>query len=434
MTEIDVWGAFGGGAALGERYGRQSRNARAYRQGAANATGDAAIQGGIGAMAAESGRVGDAASLYEAQGMQQRNRRFENEELQHRYDRMEQIAPWARKIVTAATRMPPEQARAFLSRPEVRQRFADWGFEESQIDAGVEALSSPDQHAREAFAAELESAFSQHQSPEFGVTNERTGEIGAINQEDGSYVRGAGNAPPAEPQWRIDGTTPYRVTPGGVVERGQGTIPHVQRTGGAGGRAPSGYRFTEGGDLEPIPGGPRAGTQVDPQEAISELGRMQDNITEARNAGWGEHGALGAVYGVLPGTRSYNLRNSVLPSLRANLAFDALIRLKAAGGTLGAISDAELQLLQSKIAALDPNAGEKEFERQLAVVEQQIESSIRRIQAAAQGAGAMDARPAPVDPPRTRTGGGAMTPAQRAARIAQLERDIAAARRTAPSQ
>lgn len=160
--------------------------------------------------------------------------------------------------------------------------------------------------------------------------------------------------------------------------------------------APSGYRWSaDGQSLEAIPGGPRAGAgRADPQEAISELGRMSANVAQARNMGWGEHGLIGAVMGFVPGTRSYSLRNSVLPSLRANLAFDALIRLKSAGGTLGAISDAELQLLQSKIAALEASADEQEFERQLAVVDQQIQSSMRRIQEAMASGGP----PIPDDP------------------------------------
>lgn len=51
-------------------------------------------------------------------------------------------------------------------------------------------------------------------------------------------------------------------------------------TGGGGGRAPSGYRFTPSGELEAIPGGPAAAPAVKPMTALQQQKANKERVTE----------------------------------------------------------------------------------------------------------------------------------------------------------
>jgi len=74
-------------------------------------------------------------------------------------------------------------------------------------------------------------------------------------------------------------------------------------------------------------------------------------------------GIPGAVTQIVPGSPSYNLRRS-LDTIKANIGFDKLQQMRDAsptGGALGQVSEREINFLQSTIAALDPNMGDKEL-------------------------------------------------------------------------
>lgn len=74
-------------------------------------------------------------------------------------------------------------------------------------------------------------------------------------------------------------------------------------------------------------------------------------------------GIPGAVTADIPGSPALKLRKTVA-TVQANLGFDKLQQMRDAsptGGALGAVSERELDLLQSTIANLDPNAGEEQL-------------------------------------------------------------------------
>ena len=71
-------------------------------------------------------------------------------------------------------------------------------------------------------------------------------------------------------------------------------------------------------------------------------------------------GITGWATGWLPNTPGYRLKGYIKP-IKAALAFDELKKMREAsktGGALGSVSERELSLLESRVAALDPNMGE----------------------------------------------------------------------------
>jgi len=83
----------------------------------------------------------------------------------------------------------------------------------------------------------------------------------------------------------------------------------------------------------------------------------------------------GASLSSIPGTESRLLKNQ-LNTLKAHSAFSTLTDLKQGGGTLGAISGAELVLLESKLGALDQGGEASELIR---VVDQIVGSNLSSI-------------------------------------------------------
>lgn len=273
---MDVFDAADEGLAWGEREGGRIRDARAYRTGGLDAVADAA------------GRTGDLTRYGAVREEQRTARRFDDERTQAAYERMETIAPWVRNIIRGTRDLDPERRRAALSQPQYVQRFLDFGFSQEQVNQGIEGLSNPDAAIRQQVEQELETAFTQHQNPEFRITDPATGAIGAIDQQAGRYIEGAGRAPPQQPEWQAGHDRAYRIMPDGRTELG-GAIPHAPRGGaggGGGGRAPSGYRFTEDGELEPIPGGPHAPGVADRQtrDRVRGLRELESALMQYSNA------------------------------------------------------------------------------------------------------------------------------------------------------
>lgn len=78
---------------------------------------------------------------------------------------------------------------------------------------------------------------------------------------------------------------------------------------------------------------------------------------------------------ILPLPTDAKQMESYVKTLKANLAFDRLQKMRndsKTGGALGQVSNIELDLLQSSVAALDP--GSKNFKEQLATVRRQYEN------------------------------------------------------------
>ena len=82
-------------------------------------------------------------------------------------------------------------------------------------------------------------------------------------------------------------------------------------------------------------------------------------------------GMVGAAMEDIPGTKSHDV-SKLVDSLKANIGFDALNRMRAnspTGGALGSVSERELGFLQSTIASLEQSQGEEQFLENLALVQ-----------------------------------------------------------------
>lgn len=123
-------------------------------------------------------------------------------------------------------------------------------------------------------------------------------------------------------------------------------------------RPPSGYRYTNDGDLEAIPGGPK---DMGPRnKAVAETANIKakivmDKVDEAlKETGFFSTGLTGSVLGMVPGTGAYNLE-ATLDTIKANIGFNELQAMRQAsptGGALGSIAVRELDMLQAVLASL----------------------------------------------------------------------------------
>jgi len=224
----DVWGSFNQGYGIGSEMGATDRNARAYRDGGLTVVADAA------------GRTGDLPTMMAT-------RRFQDDQTQAAYQRMETIAPWALNVVRATRSMDPARARAFLQQNS--QRFLDFGFSPEQLQAGIDGLTSEDPATRDQWQQQLGTAFSQHRDPNWQIMDYATGEIGGVDPNTGDYVQG-GNAPAnAGQEWRA--MTPEELQQAGApagtmadinVRTGERRVrrnPPAGHAGAANGSAPS---------------------------------------------------------------------------------------------------------------------------------------------------------------------------------------------------
>ena len=133
------------------------------------------------------------------------------------------------------------------------------------------------------------------------------------------------------------------------------------------GTIPAGYQLVKGADgsvsMAPVPGGPAA-LKADEAKAAREgaetrkaaqAGLVVDDIGRAikavENSPNMVSGIGGAIFSALPGSPAYDL-GEMLNGLKGNLAFDKLTALKKEAGGVGAISDAEMGLLQNAYGAL----------------------------------------------------------------------------------
>ena len=88
-------------------------------------------------------------------------------------------------------------------------------------------------------------------------------------------------------------------------------------------------------------------------------------------------GPIGMIAAMAPWSDAAALRNMGV-TLESNLAFSTLVELKAQGGTLGAVSEAELNLLKAEIAKFNADMKPEDVVRQLETVDKEYRRIIRR--------------------------------------------------------
>lgn len=132
----------------------------------------------------------------------------------------------------------------------------------------------------------------------------------------------------------------------------------------------------------PAPGTPEAIAQNDAAiaNATQILGTVNDAINQVSFA---SSGFLGAQSRNVGGTPAYNLERTI-NTIKANLAFEELAKMRAAsktGGALGSITERELDLLGATVANLDVGQSEAQLRANL----EDIRTRYENIQAALQG-------------------------------------------------
>lgn len=236
----DVWGAVARGRELGEADGQRIRDRR---------YGRVYNQGGYGAVEKEAASSGDWQGADVAATMGERQRRFSDEGTIRAYRRMQEIAPWARNVLRAARGMDPQRRAAFLARPDVRQRFLDFGFSEEQLTAGIQMVLNPDEAAADQAFQELESAFTQHENPEWSLQ-----QVGGSYQalaidpssgdiREGGRIEGAPRVRPITPEERAQLGIPDNVA--AQVNEATGEVDVIHRP--PQGRAGSGGYYPDDG-------------------------------------------------------------------------------------------------------------------------------------------------------------------------------------------
>ena len=105
------------------------------------------------------------------------------------------------------------------------------------------------------------------------------------------------------------------------------------------------------------------------------LETVEDLLNTVRNTE-GTTGFWGSIFGMVPFTAAGELRIDV-QTLRSNMALDALQALKASGATLGAVSNAELDLLESDIAKLNLNQSKEAVLKDLSKIKGRYQKTIR---------------------------------------------------------
>lgn len=102
---------------------------------------------------------------------------------------------------------------------------------------------------------------------------------------------------------------------------------------------------------------------------------MTDTVNEIKSFISGLNAVYGASLKDIPGTEAKKLKG-LLDTMKANSAFGSLLDLKASGGTLGAISTAELELLAAKLGSIDQKG---EIPEMLRVLDQILDQNLGSI-------------------------------------------------------
>jgi len=143
------------------------------------------------------------------------------------------------------------------------------------------------------------------------------------------------------------------------------------------GTIPAGFRKNpETGSLEMIPGGPPDIARLDRIEQVSRNSLSARTKTRSVLSLLGEAeinadawttGVPGAIVGLVPGTRSFNLQET-LDAIKANLSFDKLQEMRdmsPTGGALGQVSERELAQLERTVGSLNQKQDQKQLLKNL---------------------------------------------------------------------
>jgi hypothetical protein len=141
-------------------------------------------------------------------------------------------------------------------------------------------------------------------------------------------------------------------------------------------KSPAGYRYTDTGDLEAIPGGPvevkRSSMQAKEGKLLTNTESNFDRMikeAEAIRDDKALDGAVGMVRiaGATPGTSAYKVKARI-NTLKSKTGFSVLQDMRAnspTGGALGQVSDRENQMLQENISSLDTGQSVEDFKASL---------------------------------------------------------------------
>lgn len=201
--------------------------------------------------------------------------------------------------------------------------------------------------------------------------------------------------PPDPVEYEIDAQgRPYTIQ-GGRVVFGEGRVA-VPQTGGTNRAPPAGYRWTPGGDLEAIPGGPadlranesgrrQAGALRDSENNLSNvLGAIDEALPQVSESTTGVWSRRAGQWGLNQG--NVDLENALDP-VRANLGFEALQEMRRnseTGGALGQVAVRELELLQRTVRSLETEQSGAQLAQNLRTVRAQIERARNAVAAARQ--------------------------------------------------
>lgn len=193
-----VWDSF----AQGLEIGTAMRARREQRQRTAD-YGHAFQEGGWSGVAQTAGAQGDLQTADAAQG---NDAQQQQGVLQH----AQRTAAVLSNVATSMQSLPYDQRRQRIE--QMAPMLAQMGIPQDQI-AGFDPTDENLANVRA-----LDGHFSQYQDIRTGQNGEilgvlPNGQVQVLHQP--------------EPQWQTNGTTPYRVTPDGEVQTGQGEIPHV---------------------------------------------------------------------------------------------------------------------------------------------------------------------------------------------------------------
>ena len=158
-------------------------------------------------------------------------------------------------------------------------------------------------------------------------------------------------------------------------------------------RIPSGYRMTQDGNLEAIPGGPAdlklQGAFNQDTAALSGSTNAMDRLSTAANEAM-NHPGLGGITGIssmfpsIPGGEAADAQ-AKLNTLKSQVAFGVLQDMRnnsKTGGALGSVSDAEGKRLEANLAALENAQSEKQMKESLQKIIEYTQGAKERLQSA----------------------------------------------------
>lgn len=161
-----------------------------------------------------------------------------------------------------------------------------------------------------------------------------------------------------------------------------------------GGKPQFGYRYTQEGNLEAVPGGPadiKAGELGDKREKKQQMYQAQaknvlNAIGDAKSLVGLTTTGIGGLARNLPMTGARDL-DAKLTTIKANLGFDRLQEMRdlsPTGGALGQVAVQELQALQATVASLDQYQSPKELRKSLDKIEQHYSKWLKTTESAGQ--------------------------------------------------